>query len=115
MEGSIPSEIGLLTGLASLSLTNSTLSGKIPDEIGNLTELRRLWLYHNQLTGDIPETLNNLTNLEVVELHENKLAGDMPKGICQAVAKSDYEYKSLTSDCVSKVTCETPGCCTQCF
>jgi len=112
--GSIPTEIGLMTGLASFSLANATLTGSIPDEIGNLNQLRRLWLFNNQLSGSIPQALNNLELLEVVELHGNKLVGDMPQGVCSAVDKSDYEFKSLTSDCVSEVTCSS-SCCTQCF
>lgn len=112
--GSIPTEIGLMTGLASFSLANATLTGSIPDEIGNLNQLRRLWLFNNQLSGSIPQTLNNLELLEVVELHGNNLVGDMPQGVCSAVDKSEYEYKSLTSDCVSEVTCSN-SCCTKCF
>ncbi|KAG7346571.1 leucine rich repeat LRR-containing protein [Nitzschia inconspicua] len=112
--GTIPTEIGLCTGLASLSLTNATLTGPIPSEIGSLVELRRLWLYNNQLTGEIPTALSKLSHLEVVELHGNKLAGSMPGGVCSAIQGSDYEYKSLTSDCTEKVSCPS-GCCTQCF
>lgn len=115
MTGTIPTEIGLLTDLASISLTNSTLSGTIPTEIGALTQLRRLWLYNNDLTGQIPDALNNLPLLEVVELHSNEFVGDMPAGVCTSIGQSDYEYKSLTSDCVSEVSCDTPACCTECF
>lgn len=104
-----------MTGLASFSLANATLTGKIPDELGNLNELRRLWLFNNELTGTIPVALNKLELLEVVELHGNKLNGDMPQGVCSAVDKSEYEYKSLTSDCKKAVTCKSPSCCTQCF
>ena len=112
--GTIPTEIGLFTGLASLSLTNATLTGPIPDEIGQLQELRRLWLYNNNLSGDIPSALNNLPNLEVLELHKNNFNGPMPSGVCTAIKGSDYEYKSLTSDCKksSPVNCD---CCTECF
>jgi len=113
--GTLPSEMGLMTGLASFSLANATLTGKIPDELGNLNELRRLWLFNNELTGTIPVALNKLELLEVVELHGNKLNGDMPQGVCSAVDKSEYEYKSLTSDCKKAVTCKSPSCCTQCF
>jgi len=113
--GTIPTEIGLMTGLASFSAANATLTGTIPEEIGNLNQLRRLWLFNNGLSGNIPEALNKLDLLEVVELHGNKLKGDMPQGVCSAVDNSDYEYKSLTSDCKKAVTCATPECCTQCF
>lgn len=103
-----------MTSLASLSLSNATLRGTIPAEIGNLSDLRRLWLFGNDLTGEIPDALNKLDSLEVVELHGNRLFGDMPEGVCSAVRNSDYEYKSLTSDCKSEVTCGK-SCCTQCY
>ena len=60
------------------------------------------------------QALNKLELLEVVELHGNKLVGDMPQGVCSSVVNSDYEYKSLTSDCLKEVGCER-SCCTQCF
>jgi Leucine-rich repeat (LRR) protein len=112
--GSIPTEIGLLTGLASISITNSSLTGSIPTEMGNLHALQRLWLYSNKLTGNIPAELANLDNLEVFEVHNNNIVGSMPNNICDAIDKSEYNYKSLTSDCKSEVSCDAK-CCTQCF
>eukprot|EP00536_Pseudo-nitzschia_multiseries_P012458 jgi/Psemu1/208756/e_gw1.478.32.1 len=112
--GTIPTEVGLMTGLASLSMANATLTGNIPEEIANLSQLRRLWLFNNKLTGTIPATLNDLNLLEVLEVHGNQLKGTMPQGICSAVKKSDYTFKSLTSDCEKKVTC-SKDCCTKCF
>jgi Leucine-rich repeat (LRR) protein len=114
MTGTIPTEIGLLTDLASVSITNSTLEGTIPTEFGELSGLRRLWLYSNELTGEIPAQLNQLAKLEVLEVHKNKLDGAMPQGICTAIEKSEYEYKSLTSDCKSAVQCDD-SCCTDCY
>jgi hypothetical protein len=112
--GTIPTEIGLLTDIASISITNSSLTGTIPTEFGNLSDLRRLWLYNNQLTGQIPAQLDSLAQLEVLEVHHNKINGAMPQGICSVIDKSEYEYKSLTTDCNSKVTCDS-SCCTKCF
>lgn len=112
--GTIPTEIGLMTGLASFSLANATLTGSIPEQVGNLNQLRRLWLFNNKLTGTIPDALNNLKLLEVFEVHENSLKGKMPQGICSSVENADYEFKALTSDCVKEVTCST-DCCTKCY
>ena len=112
--GTIPYQIGQYSSLASLSISKANLKGAIPTQIGNLQELRRLWLFDNKLTGTIPDELNNLNLLEVVELHGNKLNGDMPEGVCAAVKSADYDYKSLTSDCKSAVTCKK-NCCTQCY
>lgn len=116
LSGTIPSDIGLLTNLVSLSLSDSSLTGTIPQELGNLTDLQRLWLSGNGLEGQIPSSLNNLSLLEVAEFHNNYFSGAMPSGVCDAIASNDYELKSLTSDCLdSQVQCDSPFCCTKCF
>jgi LRR receptor-like serine/threonine-protein kinase FLS2 len=38
--------------------------GRIPAEIGNLTALKYIYLSNNLLEGTIPETLGQLANLE---------------------------------------------------
>jgi hypothetical protein len=113
--GTIPTEIGLLTNLASMSITNSSLVGSIPSQLGDLDGLRRLWLYSNALTGNIPPQLDILDELQVLELHHNQLDGAMPLGVCALIEDCDYEFKSLTCDCNSRVTCSSPDCCTECF
>lgn len=110
--GSFPTEIGRLTGMASFSLTNTTVHGTIPSEIGLLTGLRRLWLYGNRLHGEIPSELGQLPILEVVEVYGNTLEGTMPAGVCQSVQKATYDYKVLSADC-GQVQCQ--DCCTQCY
>jgi len=110
--GLFPSEIGKLTDLASLSITDSSIAGPIPTELGRLTELRRGWFYGNGLTGEIPAELGNLDQLEIMELHGNNLEGDIPQGICDAVANAGYEFKKLSIDC-DKVDCD--DCCTSCY
>ena len=87
LTGVIPSELGNLANLRSLSLGNkirnlfvrgNQLTGPIPPELGNLSNLRELHLRDNQLTGQIPAELGSLSNLERLRLGENKLTGDIP-------------------------------------
>eukprot|EP00547_Thalassionema_nitzschioides_P007353 CAMPEP_0194210592 /NCGR_PEP_ID=MMETSP0156-20130528/8769_1 /TAXON_ID=33649 /ORGANISM="Thalassionema nitzschioides, Strain L26-B" /LENGTH=446 /DNA_ID=CAMNT_0038937955 /DNA_START=107 /DNA_END=1447 /DNA_ORIENTATION=- len=112
--GTIPTEIGQLTGLASLSITNSTeLSGPIPTEIGKLTDLRRLWLYNNALSGAIPTELSELPKLEVLELQNNNLEGEIPTTVCANILTQTYIHKALIVDC-GKVECPLGTCCTKC-
>lgn len=114
VKGTIPTEVGLMSNLASFSVAKGSLTGTIPTEFGKLDQLRRLWLFENDLTGKIPESLNNLQLLEVLELHSNNLVGDMPQGVCASISDAEYEYKSLTSDCKSEVNCGK-SCCTKCY
>jgi Leucine-rich repeat (LRR) protein len=117
LSGTIPNDIGALTRLASLSLTDSSLTGTIPSSLGQLTGLRRLWLYGNKFHGEIPESMNNLPLLELAEFHNNSLWGPMPSNICSAVASNAYEHASLTADCldVNAVRCDNTTCCTECI
>ena len=77
--GTIPSELGSLSNLLSLSLWGNRLTGGIPKELGNLANLRSLWLSGNQLTGGIPEELGSLSNLQTLDLDGNQLTGVIPE------------------------------------
>ena len=74
----IPSELGLLTQLTSLTFFNNQLIGRIPSTLGNLVRLTRSSLHTNQLTGTIPSTLGNLRQLNALYLSDNQLNGTIP-------------------------------------
>ena len=78
LTGPIPAELGNLTALRSLSLRYNGLTGAIPPELSNLTALRYLDLSNNVLTGAIPAELGNLGNLERLHLGGNNLTGMVP-------------------------------------
>jgi Leucine-rich repeat (LRR) protein len=79
--GSIPSDIGNLTGLTELFLNGNQISGSIPTEIGNLTQLQYLHLDNNKLTGSIPSSIGNLKDLKNLYLNKNNLSGEIPTSI----------------------------------
>jgi M6 family metalloprotease-like protein/uncharacterized protein (TIGR02145 family) len=81
LTGSIPPEIGDLTGLTTLNLNRNQLTGNIPAAIGNLIKLNYCVLGENQLTGSIPPELFNMVNLEQLYLNNNHLSGTIPPGI----------------------------------
>ncbi|UCH62827.1 MAG: leucine-rich repeat domain-containing protein [Fidelibacterota bacterium] len=81
LSGSIPAQIGDLTGLQALNLSLNNLNGEIPAEIGNLTNLGYLNLEANSLTGEIPDGIGNLVNLGELRLERNQLTGNIPAGI----------------------------------
>ena len=75
LTGEIPASLGELSNLEVLNLRSNQLTGEIPPALGKLKNLRELWLGYNQLTGEIPDSLGDLTSLEKLELRSNKLTG----------------------------------------
>lgn len=79
LDGSIPSELGLLTTLMILNLArNNGISGKLPTDLGHLTSLVHLSLVHNSLTGPIPPQFGQLTALQSLDVAFNYLSSAMP-------------------------------------
>ena len=78
LTGTIPLELGNLTSLTNLRLSNNQLTGPIPPELGRLSNLESLSLWGNELSGAIPEELGNLSNLTFLRLRGNQLAGSIP-------------------------------------
>ena len=111
MAGTIPSEIGDLITLESLSLTDSGLTGPIPTEMGNLYRMQQMWLFGNQLEGEVPASLGNLTRMNRCEMENNQLQGDMPDAICD-LFDAGGRLEILEADCDSKIT--NCPCCTCC-
>ena len=78
LRGTIPPELGRLSGLTSLNLRANALAGPIPPELGGLASLEELWLDGNALEGSIPPELGSLVRLTSLSLSANALAGPIP-------------------------------------
>ncbi|KAL1331321.1 hypothetical protein AAHE18_12G176000 [Arachis hypogaea] len=76
--GSIPKEIGTLTKLSNLVLSNNSLYGKLPPTLSNLTQLLSLYVSFNSLSGSIPSTFGLLENLIFLKLDSNQIEGPIP-------------------------------------
>jgi Leucine rich repeat len=79
LTGTVPEEVGLLTDLQVLDVSNNTmLSGWVPTQVGKLVNLQSLQLAGNKLSGPIPTQLGHLTYLESLQLGRNELTGTIP-------------------------------------
>ncbi|KAL4591576.1 hypothetical protein LXL04_004545 [Taraxacum kok-saghyz] len=78
-EGVLPTSIGNLSDrLRYLNLGQNLIYGKVPSSIGNLVGLTTLSLEDNRFTGNIPPTLGKLQNLQVASLSMNQFSGPIP-------------------------------------
>ena len=69
--------------------------GSIPPEIGCLTNLAYLFLSNNQLTGEIPSSIGNLTNLVLLYLHFNQLSGEIPQEVCDLLESNNLNINNI--------------------
>ncbi|PWA35142.1 leucine-rich repeat protein [Artemisia annua] len=96
--GSLPSSIGSLVGLTTLSLANNIFKGRIPTTIGKLQKLQYLSLSRNQFSGPIPGAIGNLSLLTILYLENNKLEGHIPSslGNCKELNELYLAHNRLT-------------------
>ncbi|KAG2700830.1 hypothetical protein I3843_06G014800 [Carya illinoinensis] len=78
IKGHIPNELGSLTGLTELFLTDNDLMGNIPSTLGGMEKLQRLYLDANKIEGFIPQSLCRLKNLGELVLSNNQISGPIP-------------------------------------
>ncbi len=81
LSGTLPSELGDLSYLTTLSLHSNALTGTLPSELGDLSNLRYLSLHTNGLTGALPSALGDLSSLRYLFLDTNALTGPVPSAL----------------------------------
>lgn len=98
IRGTLPSELGLLTTLRSLSIDSNRLSGNVPASLGSLTGLTQLKMDQNSFMGVLPAALGNLFQLTALILNGNRLSGTLPASLAQlkalVVLRLDSNYFS---------------------
>ncbi len=81
-EGGIPAEIGLLSELRRLDLSDNNIHGALPAQIGDLAELVELNVEDNTFLGrdtGIPAALSKLQKLELLNLNDTYFEGEIPR------------------------------------
>ncbi|KAM5587929.1 hypothetical protein ABKV19_006400 [Rosa sericea] len=78
LSGTIPPELGNISFLVQLSLTNNSFNGTLPSELGRLQQLKFIDLEGNRFVGIIPSWLGLLSKLQTINLRGNKFSGSIP-------------------------------------
>lgn len=79
LQGTIPSELGLMRSLELVNLSGNRFSGSLPSELGRLAGLYEFRVHYNRLSGTIPMQLLSWSRIAHVHMHMNSLSGDAPK------------------------------------
>ena len=98
--GSIPPEIGNLSFLVSLVLTENSFQGPLPKDIcshNNLPRLKEIQLSKNKLDGEIPLSLGECPQLETLDLFDNNFGGQVPTqiGNITGLERLDLSWNNL--------------------
>lgn len=83
LNGTIP-DLGGLTGVTQVLLSNNNLTGSLGDWITSLAELQMLDLSVNNLHFTIPDTIGQLKKLEILYIADNQLFGTIPASLGSA-------------------------------
>ena len=92
---------GTTPRVTTLNMSDRSLTGTIPAELGALTGLTQLYLYDNQLSGAIPAELGNLTNLTELRLDNNRharypnvvLSGPVPASFTALTSLTEFHVQ----------------------
>jgi hypothetical protein len=101
--------------IESINLTGLGVQGRIPDDLGLLTGLSYLDISNNQMEGTIPTSLLRLTKLTDLRLYNNQFNGTTTLPFCDNNGINQtspfFNFTNLVTDCNDQLDCP---CCTYC-
>ncbi|XP_038881594.1 probable LRR receptor-like serine/threonine-protein kinase At5g45780 isoform X2 [Benincasa hispida] len=90
-------DIGELSELQTLDLSNNQFEGGIPSSLGFLTHLNYLKLSSNKLSGPIPESVANISGLSFLDLSNNNLSGPTPRILAKEYSVAGNSFLCASS------------------
>ncbi|KAH9315896.1 hypothetical protein KI387_024523, partial [Taxus chinensis] len=100
ISGQLPTEIGNMSNLQNLNLSNNDFTGEIPSSFGQLPTLQYLVLKNNNLSGEIPPSIARISTLIEVDLSSNNLTGKIPEALFE---RPEYNFTGNKLDCGSNL------------
>jgi len=84
LEGSIPTELGLIPGLKALCLPSNKLTGVIPIQLANLFYLQKLDISYNNISGQATDNFTKLIEFYYCDLTCTQITCSWAvQGICR--------------------------------
>ena len=102
---SLATDIGSLTSLTSLTLSQNYLGGTLPTQIGQLSSLVHLDLSLNKLSQALPTQIGSLKSLTYLFLDSNSFMGAIPTqiGLLNKLVELDLGVNKFTSSIPSEL------------
>ncbi len=92
--GTLPAEIGALTKLTGINISQTAIGGAIPQALTGCKALKNFMAYSTQLSGEIPDFWDQLPNIGVLQLYSNPgLTGPIPATIGTLKAATGIQLK----------------------
>ncbi|KAF3681280.1 putative inactive receptor-like protein kinase [Capsicum annuum] len=106
LKGTLAPELGNLTHLKSLVLSENRLFGAIPKEFGQLRMLEMLDMRDNHLSGRVPAVIGDLQSLRSLLICGNNFEGKIPLEIRKLHLLSELQF----DDYLTSATAAGTGC-----
>jgi hypothetical protein len=91
LTGRLPSTMTAWTDLWYFDIGRNSLTGTISSEIGLMTKMQTMFVSDNLFTGTIPSELNKMAAMRLFDAGSNALTGTLPSGM-KALSESLWEF-----------------------
>ena len=92
LQGLLPPELGLLTGLDVVKFAGNALHGTIHTDIwASWSQVQVLDLYSNRFTGQLSTTLGSFMNLRILSAGSNSFTGSIPTDLGFSTSITDLD------------------------